>query len=66
MEPVKSSDKTEGEKTVYTSCQCNCGGNHQCIFKVHVRDGKIVAVEPDDRYNRNVGREDEALSRKTC
>ncbi len=49
-------------RTVYTTCQCNCGGNMQCVLKAHVQDGKVVAVEPDDRYNTNVGREDEVLS----
>ena len=48
--------------TVYTTCQCNCGGNQHCVIKAHVRDGKVVAVEPDDRYNKNVGREDSVLS----
>ncbi len=52
------------EKTVYTTCRCNCGGNHQCVIKAHVKDGKVVAVEPDDRYNKNIGREDEVLSEK--
>jgi len=52
----------EGETTVYTACRCNCGGNHQCVIKAHLKDGKVIAVEPDDRYNTNVGREDEALS----
>ena len=32
------------------------------MIKAHVKDGKVVAVEPDDRYNRNVGREDEVIS----
>jgi anaerobic dimethyl sulfoxide reductase subunit A len=49
-------------KTVYTSCRCNCGGNEQCVLKAHVKDGKVIAVEPDDRYNTNVGREDEVIS----
>ncbi len=52
------------EKVVYTTCVCNCGGNHHCVIKAHVRDGKVVAVEPDDRYNTNIGREDAALSDK--
>ena len=52
----------DGESTVYTTCQCNCGGTSQCVFKAHVKDGKVVAVEPDDRYNTNVGREDAVLS----
>jgi anaerobic dimethyl sulfoxide reductase subunit A len=52
----------KGEKTVYTTCQCNCGNTSQCVFKAHIKDGKVVAVEPDDRYNTGVGREDEILS----
>jgi len=32
------------------------------VIKAHVKDGKVVAVEPDDRYNTNVGREDDVLS----
>lgn len=52
------------EKMVYTACQCNCGGNSQCVIKAHVRDGRVVAVEPDDRYNPNVGREDASLTEK--
>ena len=52
----------EGETTSYTTCQCNCGATSQCVFKAHVRDGVVVAVEPDDRVNTGVGREDEILS----
>lgn len=59
---VSSKPRHEDETTVYTSCQCNCGSNRQCVFKAHVKDGKVVAVEPDDRYNTNVGREDEVMS----
>ena len=44
--------------TFYTACRCNCGGNFQCIIKATVRDGRVVRVEPDDRYNHNRGRED--------
>ena len=54
--------KHEGETTVYTTCRCNCGSTSQCIFKAHIKDGVVIAVEPDDRYNTGVGREDEALS----
>ncbi|MFC1970999.1 molybdopterin-dependent oxidoreductase [Chloroflexota bacterium] len=54
--------KHEAETTVYTGCRCNCGGSQQCVIKAHVKDGKVVAIEPDDRYNKNVGREDEAVS----
>jgi anaerobic dimethyl sulfoxide reductase subunit A len=51
-------------KTVYTSCRCNCGGNFQCVLKAHVKDGKVIAVEPDDRFNKNVGREDAVVTEK--
>ncbi len=52
----------KGTETFYTTCRCNCGGNFQCVIKAHVRDGKVVAIEPDDRYNKNRGREDAYLS----
>jgi anaerobic dimethyl sulfoxide reductase subunit A len=60
MNHTESDNKNE--RTVYTSCMCNCGGNSQCVIKAHVVDGKVVAVEPDDRYNRNVGREDAGMT----
>jgi len=50
------------EKTVYTTCVCNCGGNSQCVIKAHVQNGKVIRVEPDDRYNPGVGMEDKVLS----
>ena len=52
----------EDGSTFYTSCRCNCGGNFQCVIKATVKDGKVVAVEPDDRYNHNIGREDEYMN----
>ena len=55
-------DKLEGVKTVYTTCLCNCGSTSQCVLKAHVKEGVVIAVEPDDRYNTGVGREDEVLS----
>jgi anaerobic dimethyl sulfoxide reductase subunit A len=55
-------NKHKGETVAYTTCRCNCGGNHQCVIKARVKDGKVVAVEPDDRYNTNVGREDAVMS----
>jgi anaerobic dimethyl sulfoxide reductase subunit A len=48
--------------TKYTTCRCNCGGTHSCILKAHVKNGKVIAVEPDDRFNIGVGREDEVLT----
>jgi anaerobic selenocysteine-containing dehydrogenase len=52
----------EGKTVVYTTCRCNCGSTSQCVFKAHVKDGVVIAVEPDDRYNTGVGREDAVLS----
>ena len=49
-------------ETVYTTCVCNCGGTSQCVLKVHLRDGVVIRVEPDDRYNPNVGMEDRRMS----
>jgi len=54
----------QGEKVVYATCICNCGSNSQGVLRAHVKDGRVVAVEPDDRYNTGAGREDEALSKK--
>ncbi len=45
-------------ETVYSSCLCNCGSNSQCVFKLFVKDGKVLAVEPDDRLNTKMARED--------
>jgi anaerobic dimethyl sulfoxide reductase subunit A len=56
--------RNQGEKVIYTTCICNCGSNSQCVLKAHIKDGKVIAVEPDDRYNRGVGREDEVLSER--
>ena len=62
--------KDKGETTAYSTCNHNCGGDHQCVFKMHIKDGRIIAVEPDDRYNTGVGREDEVLTendlKKAC
>ena len=60
--PEDFADNRGKTTTVYTSCICNCGSTSQCILKAHVKDGVIVSVEPDDRCNTGVGREDEVLS----
>jgi anaerobic dimethyl sulfoxide reductase subunit A len=49
------------ERVVYTTCMANCGSNHQCVLKAHVRDGAVLRVEPDDRLHAGAGREDEGL-----
>lgn len=51
-----------GERIVYSTCQCNCGSNSHCVFKFHLKNGVISTVEPDDRYNTGIGREDAVLS----
>lgn len=57
----KTYHKDDGS-TFYTTCRCNCGGNFQCVIKANVKNGRVVRVEPDDRYNKNIGREDAVLS----
>lgn len=49
-------------KMVYTTCVCNCGGTSACVLKAHVKEGKVIRVEPDDRYNPGVGMEDKILT----
>lgn len=44
----------------YTSCSYHC--LHRCIVKVRVRDGVIVACEPDDTINPGIPRDDRLLS----
>ncbi len=55
-------EKHAGEETTYNGCDINCGANCACVLKVRLKDGRITAVEPDDRYNTNIGREDRVLS----
>ena len=50
-----------GEEVVYTGCRINCGGS-QCVLRVRRRNGVVTAIEPDDHYNKGVGREDAVLS----
>ncbi len=50
-----------GEEVLYTGCRINCGGS-QCVLKVRRRNGRVMAIEPDDHYNPGVGREDAVLS----
>jgi anaerobic dimethyl sulfoxide reductase subunit A len=40
----------------YTSCGYHC--HNTCILKVRVRDGVIIACEPDDTINANIARDD--------
>ncbi len=52
-------EKRQGEVASYNGCGPGCG---HCVLKVRVKDGRVVGIEPDDRYNFGVGREDRVLS----
>jgi len=47
LEFRKDGNFMEEEKVVRTLCNSHCGGT--CEMKVHVRGGKIVYIEPEDR-----------------
>jgi len=53
--------KHSGENVAYVGCNTNCGGGC-CVLKIRLKDGKVVAIEPDDRYNPGVGVEDRVVS----
>ena len=40
--------RREGERIFYTSCPANGCWDSACILKCHVKDGKVIAIEPDD------------------
>ena len=52
-----------GDIIRYTSCGDHCW--NMCVLKVHIRDGKIIAVEPDDTINPGLPREDSYVSKET-
>ncbi len=64
MASTSTTGSGKKDRWVYTTCRCNCGSNSQCVLKALVRDGRIVAVEPDDRYHPGIGREDRVMSEK--
>jgi anaerobic dimethyl sulfoxide reductase subunit A len=49
-----------GDIIRYTTCSEHCFSN--CVIKVHIRDGRIWAIEPDDTLNRGIAREDGHIS----
>src|SRR3970040_1069373 len=51
----------DGEEVLYTGCRINCGGS-QCVLRGRRKNGVVTAIEPDDHYNRGVGREDRVLA----
>ena len=48
----------EGERIFYTSCPNNGCWDSACILKCHEKDGKLIAIEPDDSINAGMCRED--------
>ncbi len=51
-------ERHEGSRHVYTTCVNNGCWDASCILRCEVKDNKIVAIEPDDSLNKNMGRED--------
>ena len=61
MKTAGSDNKQPSEDIVrYTTCDEHCF--NWCVIKVHIRDGKIWAIEPDDTLNPGMPREDGQLS----
>jgi anaerobic dimethyl sulfoxide reductase subunit A len=56
------SKRQSGDIIKYTSCEYHCF--RSCILKVRVRDGVIIACEPDDTINPGIAREDSHLPEK--
>ena len=53
-----SKKRREGERIFYTSCPANGCWDSACVLRCHEKDGKIIAIEPDDSVNKNDSRED--------
>ena len=45
------SQRHEGETIRYTTCYQNGCWDAVCPLKVHIKDGKVVGIEPDDSIN---------------
>jgi anaerobic dimethyl sulfoxide reductase subunit A len=61
MKTANTNSKQQTADTIrYTTCNDHCFS--MCVIKVHIRNGKIRAVEPDDTLNRGIAREDGRLS----
>ena len=45
-----------GDIIRYTTCSEHCFS--MCVIKVHIRNGKIWSIEPDDTINKGIARED--------
>jgi len=46
-------DSESTEKIVWSSCNVNCGS--RCPLRLHVKDGKVVRVEPDNTGENSYG-----------
>lgn len=46
-------DSESPEKIVWSSCNVNCGS--RCPLRLHVKDGKVVRVEPDNTGENSYG-----------
>ncbi len=46
-------DSESTEKIVWSSCNVNCG--NRCPLRLHVKDGKVVRVEPDNTGENSYG-----------
>ena len=54
----ESRKRHESDRIFYTSCPANGCWDSACVLRCHVKDGKIIAIEPDDSVNKNSSRED--------
>ena len=63
MNNEKSDNKPAAVDIIrYTTCSEHCF--NMCIIKVHIRGGRIWAIEPDDTINHGIAREDAYLPRE--
>lgn len=46
MDSIKKEDSTTEEQVIRSACAHHCGGS--CVWNVHVKDGVITRLEPDD------------------
>jgi anaerobic dimethyl sulfoxide reductase subunit A len=53
---INLNNKSSPEIIRYTTCSEHCF--NMCVIKVHIRDGRIWAIEPDDTINHGIARED--------
>lgn len=54
----KSKSIHDADRVFYTTCPQNGCWDSACVLKCYEKDGKLLAVEPDDTVNKNNVRED--------